>query len=144
MIFAAAMSSPMNHTLYEDVLDRLYAYKEAGADMLIAGGEFTLEQFADMGKKFPYQTCINAGLYPFPNCDLPVEKWREIQIGLLFYPLVGLNAAGKAVQDALTQLKSGQITRDYFQEHCFTLMETNGYVDYPDYMAKEKEFSVEA
>ena len=127
---------------YEEVLDRLYAYKEAGADMLIAGGPFSAEQFADMAEKFPYQTCINAGLYPVESYDRPVKLWYDMKVGLLFYPLAGMMAAGGAMQKIFNQIKEGGMQPAYCEENLFGMRELNETVDFPVYMGKEQTFAL--
>ena len=128
---------------YNEVLDRLYAYQEAGSDMLIAGGSFSLEQFADMGEKFPYLTCINAGLYPFENYDTPVKTWYDMKIGLLFYPLANLMASGKAMQNVLKALINGGLSKEFCDKNLIGMKDLNEIVDFELYMEKEKKFSAE-
>lgn len=84
-------------------LDRLSAYAEAGADVVFADGQQTMEHISQVPRRFPSVPCmINVGPLTPP---LPVSELRELGYAIAIYPSLCIGPAVLATQDALEKFK---------------------------------------
>lgn len=84
-------------------LDRLSAYAEAGADVVFADGQQTMEHIEAVPRRFGSLPCmINLGPLTPP---LPVSELRALGYAIAIYPSLCIGPAVLATQDALERFK---------------------------------------
>ncbi len=91
-------------TGYDDALERVHAYREAGADMLFVEAPTTLEMLRDIPRKIGglhVANMVEGGKTPItPDAEL-----REMGFKLVLYANAPLKAAVKGARDLLAHLR---------------------------------------
>ncbi len=128
---------------FDGTKERLHAYMDAGADYLIAGGGFNEDQLWDLSREFPHKMCWNAGLSVWPESMLPISRFNEMSAAMMFFALVGLAAAGKAIEDTYSRLKMDTLTPEYIKENTMDMRRMEATLDYAKYIEIEKKFSLD-
>ncbi len=84
-------------------IDRLSAYAEAGADVVFADGQQTMEHIREVPKQLPGMPClINLGPLTPP---LSVSELHELGYAIAIYPSLCIGPAVLAIQNALARFK---------------------------------------
>ncbi len=90
---------------FNGAMDRAAAYQEAGADMIFVEELRTVEQLAEVPRRFKIPALFNmggSGKTPF----LPADEIERLGFSLVIYPNFIMRAAIHAAQGVLRQLKS--------------------------------------
>ncbi|MBI5505276.1 MAG: isocitrate lyase/PEP mutase family protein [Deltaproteobacteria bacterium] len=120
-------------------LDRLSAYAGAGADVVFADGQQTMEHISEVPRRFPSTPCmINVGPLTPP---LPVSELRELGYAIAIYPSVCIGPAVLATQDALEKFKETGTPLFAEPEKLMQLWKFfNEFLDVPAYNALEQKY----
>jgi len=87
----------------ESALDRLSAYVEAGADVVFADGQLTIEHLEAVPRRFPsVPSMVNLGPLTPP---LSVAELRGLGYAIAIYPSLCIGPAVLAIQETLQRFK---------------------------------------
>jgi carboxyvinyl-carboxyphosphonate phosphorylmutase len=95
----------------DDAIARAQAYHEAGADALFVEAPGTVEELSRIGRDLPRPLVANmleGGVTPL----LTQGDLKALGFQLILFPLTGLYAAAKAMQDMFGVIKSAGTTRE--------------------------------
>jgi len=123
----------------EAALDRLAAYAEAGADVVFADGQQTMEHIAAVPKRFTsVPSMINLGPLTPP---LSVLELRELGYAIAIYPSLCIGPAVLATQEALERFKETGTPAFADPDKMMRLwMFFNEFLDVPRYNAIEQKY----
>ena len=90
---------------------------------------------------FPRKLFFDGGMADWEETNLPVSEFEKMGMKIVIYPLVGIYAAMRAVQDVYKPLlEQGQITVEHLQKHSVGMSNVNQilgidrcYAMYDDY-----------
>lgn len=82
----------------EEVKRRVDAYLNTGADLVLLGDRFSIEELENMGRTFPGKLVVCAGILGWEETTLSVNEYAKMGIKMLIYPTAGLYAAAKSVR----------------------------------------------
>jgi 2,3-dimethylmalate lyase len=94
---------------FDEVLRRLHAFVEHGAEMVMVGDLFTLDEYKRIGKEIKVPVVATAsdedhfGIQP----DISFDEWKRAGIKIVLYWHLPLLSAMKAVRKTLSMLKAG-------------------------------------
>jgi 2-methylisocitrate lyase-like PEP mutase family enzyme len=115
----------------DGVLRRFSAYLEAGADYCIYFEAQSEEELRIVAREFPgriiaFIADIPHPAHPLPFGHLPFADYAGMGFAGVINCAAAFGAAHKAVKALYqTMMESGQLSLEYFQEHCCTYMENN-------------------
>lgn len=120
-------------------VDRLAAYAEAGADVLFADGQQTMEHIREVPRQLAGTPClINLGPLTPP---LSVTELRDLGYAIAIYPSLCIGPAVLAIQDALARLKETGSPRFAEPEQLMRLWTFfNEFLNVPHYNAMEEKY----
>src|SRR6476660_3591451 len=107
--FIVARTDALAAVSLEEALARVIEAREAGADASFVEAPESKEQMAEIGKRAPRPIVANMiehGRTPV----LPKEELVKLGYQLILYPLAGIFAAAKALEDVYQKLKRDQTT----------------------------------
>ena len=114
----------------DEVKRRLYAYLEAGADLIMLGDDYPVEDLRDFGKEFfgkLYQ--VTAVFSSVPMC-LPIAEYAAMGFKAVSYPIVGVLSAAKAMVDVYSAIKEqGGMSPELHEKTCMPVGDLNNLVD---------------
>ncbi|MFI5394623.1 MAG: oxaloacetate decarboxylase [Candidatus Binatia bacterium] len=120
-------------------VDRLSAYAEAGADVVFADGQQTLEHIHEVPKQFTSVPClINLGPLTPP---LSVSELQALGYAIAIYPSICIGPAVLAIQDALARFKETGTPLFAEPEQLMRLWTFfNEFLNVPHYNAMEEKY----
>ena len=89
-----------------EAIRRAQAYKDAGADVIFVEALTSVEELERVGREVPgplIANMVEGGQTPL----LPLEQLRKLGFEWVVYPLTGLLAAARALEQAFRELRSG-------------------------------------
>ncbi|MGF1581179.1 MAG: oxaloacetate decarboxylase [Gemmataceae bacterium] len=95
----------------EEAIARVEAAREAGADASFVEAPTSLDEMAEIGRRSPAPNVANmieGGRTPV----LPKDQLSQLGFHLILYPLAGLFAAAKVIQETYSRLKTAGTTAD--------------------------------
>jgi len=110
----------------DEAIARVEAARAAGADASFVEAPGSTEQLAEIGRRAPkpiVANMIEGGKTPV----LPTEQLAEMGFQLILYPLSGLFAAARAVENLYRQLKSSATTTGQ-EDQLMTFAEFNDLI----------------
>ena len=123
----------------EEAIRRGHAYAEAGADVIFIEAPQTMEELALIGKSFDvplFANMIEGGKTPFLSAD----ELERLGFKLVVYPLSGLFAATRAVQEMARHLKATGTTTGY--DRMVSFQEFEDVIGLGDFRELEARFAV--
>ncbi len=120
-------------------IDRLTAYAEAGADVVFADGQQTMEHIREVPKQLSGVPCmINLGPLTPP---LSVSELRDLGYAIAIYPSICIGPAVLAIQDALARFKETGTPLFAEPEQLMRLWTFfNEFLSVPEYNAMEEKY----
>ncbi len=120
-------------------IDRLSAYAEAGADVLFADGQQTMEHIREVPRQLAGRPClINLGPLTPP---LSTSELHELGYAIAIYPSLCIGPAVLAIQDALAGFKETGTPLFAPAEKLARLWTSfNEFLDVPRYNAMEEKY----
>jgi 2-methylisocitrate lyase-like PEP mutase family enzyme len=120
-------------------IDRLSAYAEAGADVVFADGQQTMEHIQEVSRQLPRVPClINLGPLTPP---LSVSELRELGYAIAIYPSICIGPAVLAIQDALARFKETGAPLFAEPDQLMRLWTSfNEFLNVPQYSALEERY----
>ncbi len=120
-------------------IDRLAAYGEAGADVLFADGQQTMEHIREVPKQLAGTPClINLGPLTPP---LSTSELHQLGYAIAIYPSLCIGPAVLAIQDALARFKDTGDPKFAEPEQLMRLWTFfNEFLDVPRYNAMEEKY----
>jgi len=120
-------------------VDRLSAYAEAGADVLFADGQRTMEHIREVPKQLAGKPClINLGPLTPP---LSVAELENLGYAIAIYPSLCIGPAVLAIQDALARFKEEGTPLVAAPERLMRLWTSfNEFLNVPEYNALEERY----
>ncbi len=114
----------------DEVKRRLYAYLQAGADLIMLGDDYPVDELREMGREFRGKLYLVAGVYAGEEMCLSVSEYAEMGFKAVSFPIVGFLAAAKAIQDVYELLHSdAHISPQRHAGHCMPLRKVNEILD---------------
>jgi len=108
----------------DEVKERLHAYLDAGADMTMLGDDYPVEELRDMAGEFRGNLYFVAAVYPGDEMCLRTDEYVSLGAKCISYPIVGLNAAARAIKSVYKLLgENGGITIDALTESALHIRE---------------------
>jgi 2-methylisocitrate lyase-like PEP mutase family enzyme len=120
-------------------IDRLSAYAEAGADVLFADGQRTMEHIREIPRQLAGKPClINLGPLTPP---LSVAELEDLGYAIAIYPSLCIGPAVLAIQDALARFKENGTPLVAEPERLMQLWTSfNQFLNVPEYNALEERY----
>jgi methylisocitrate lyase len=122
----------------DEALARARAYREAGVDALFVEAPQSLEELREIGRSLPpplVANMVEQGLTP----QLPPDELAAMGFQLIVYPLSGLYAATRAMQEIYARLRSDGHTLDV-RDRLMTFPEFNRLVGLDEKYALDARF----
>jgi 2-methylisocitrate lyase-like PEP mutase family enzyme len=94
----------------DDAIARALAYAEAGADALFVEAPHSVDELREVGRRLPpplVANMVEQGVTP----QLPADELAALGFRMIVYPLSGLFAAARALEDAYAALRRDGHTR---------------------------------
>lgn len=111
---------------FDEVLRRLHAYLDAGADLLMVGERYTLEEIHKICETFPGRLLFDGGIAEWEETNLSIAEFEKIGIKVLIYPLAGIYAAMRGVMEVYRPLlQQGQISVEHLENHGMEMDQVN-------------------
>jgi methylisocitrate lyase len=88
----------------DDAIGRALAYREAGADALFVEAPQSFDELREIGRRLPpplVANMVEQGVTP----ELPAEELAALGFQMIVYPLSGLFAAARAMEDVYAVLR---------------------------------------
>jgi 2-methylisocitrate lyase-like PEP mutase family enzyme len=107
--FIVARTDALATVSMDEAIARVTAAREAGADASFVEAPESIEQMIEIGRRAPRPIVANMiehGKTPV----LPRQKLVDMGFALILYPLAGIFAAAKALEDIYTKLQRDQTT----------------------------------
>lgn len=101
-----ARTDSKSHGGVEEVIRRANLYKNAGADLVMLGDFFTLDEYRLITKSVNIPVCACDSAFVPPQPHFSKEQWEEAGVKMVFYWSLPLFAAMKAVSRAVRTLKN--------------------------------------
>lgn len=124
----------------DEVADRLNAYTEAGADLVMVTERYTTKELAHLIAKLKVGllTCPTEGQ---PSYAFAAEKYEEIGVKMLFYPVAGLLAAARGIMEVFTLLKEGKgLSLEYMEKNLMDFEYFNDLVGLRNWLNKGERY----
>jgi 2-methylisocitrate lyase-like PEP mutase family enzyme len=89
----------------DDAIARALAYRDAGADALFVEAPQSLDELREIGRRLPgplVANMVEEGVTP----QLPSDELAALGFRMIVYPLSGLFAATRAMQDVYARLRA--------------------------------------
>jgi 2-methylisocitrate lyase-like PEP mutase family enzyme len=119
---------------FEAVKDRLFEYLNAGADLIMIGERYTLEELAELGREFTGKLVFCGGIVEWEETNLPVSEYGTMGIKIVIYPLTGICAVAKALQRIYEPLREkGHITPKHLKDDILHMNQVNQILDIDRY-----------
>jgi 2-methylisocitrate lyase-like PEP mutase family enzyme len=102
--FIVARTDARQATGLDDAIARALAYRDAGADALFVEAPQSVDELREIGRRLPpplVANMVERGATP----ELHVDELAAMGFQLIVYPLSGLFAATRAMEDAYTVLR---------------------------------------
>jgi methylisocitrate lyase len=125
---------------FDEAITRGRAYSEAGADVVFIEAPQSMEQLRTVAGTFDapvFANMVEGGKTPF----LSAQELERIGFDMVVYPLSGLFAATRAMQDVAGHLKKTGTTSGYDRMATFSEFET--VIGLHDYNELEARFAVD-
>jgi 2-methylisocitrate lyase-like PEP mutase family enzyme len=92
----------------DEVKRRLYAYLEAGSDLIMLGDDYEVEDLRDFGAEFFGKLYLVTGVFSTVPMCLPVSEYAAMGYKAVAYPVVGFLAAAKAINDVYESIRDSK------------------------------------
>ena len=124
----------------ERALERLHAYAEAGADLSMVLGPYTVEDAAFFGREVKRPLAyLNSESFTMPM--IPVPELHRMGIRISIFPLSLLFAATRAMQRTLVQIREHGTTQAVFDETMVSWDAFNALTGFGDIRAAEDRYT---
>ncbi len=124
----------------ESAIDRAKAYVQAGADAVFPEGLVSEEEFAEFRSGLPGVPLL-ANMTEFGKTPLiPAGRFQELGYQMVIFPVTALRVMLKSVQDFYADLLASG-TQAGWMERMVTRQQLYETIDYPDFAAKDSEWS---
>lgn len=124
----------------DEVRRRLHAYLEAGADMVMLGDDYPLDELPKAVEEFKGRMYYVSAVYPGPEMCCSLEEYAAMGIKAVSYPVVSLLAAAKAIEDVYASLKvSRHFSVEDHRERCMPLKTLNELTKIDTWFGYEKK-----
>jgi methylisocitrate lyase len=137
-LFIVARTDARQAAGLDDAIARALAYRDAGADALFVEAPQSLDELREIGRRLPRPLVANMveeGVTP----QLPPAELAALGFQLIVYPLSGLFAATKAMQDVYARLRADGHTLGV-RERLTTFPEFNALVGLEEKYALDERF----
>lgn len=124
----------------DEAIARVTAAREAGANASFVEAPATREELIEIGKRSPWPNVANmieGGKTPV----LPKEQLVELGFQIILYPLAGLFAAAKVMEEVFRQLQQGGTTLGH-EQRLMTFSEFNRLIGVEEKFALAERFGV--
>lgn len=122
-----------------EVKRRMHAYLQAGADLVMPGDDYSVEELRDLAGEFYGKLYLVAGVYAGEEMCLPVSEYADMGVKVVTYPIVGFLAAARAIQEVYEMLQTNaQISVKNHMSHCMTLKKVNDILEIEKWLAWDK------
>ena len=124
----------------DEAIARVEAARAAGADASFVEAPGSVEQLAEIGRRSPAPNVANmieGGKTPL----LPKQQLAEMGFHLILYPLAGLFAAAKAVEEVYQKLKDDETTLGA-EDHLMAFGDFNRLIGVEDKYSMAERFGV--
>ena len=126
----------------DEVKRRLSAYLEAGADLVMVGERYTVEELKDLANTFRGKLMVCGGFHNCEEMNLSLDEYAEMGVKVVAYALVGLGAAAKAIREAYKPLLNNRvITNEELFAMCMDIVSMNRQLDIKKYLDWEAKFT---
>ncbi len=122
----------------DDAVARALAYREAGADALFVEAPQSLDELREIGRRLPgplVANMVEEGVTP----QLPPDELAALGFQLIVYPLSGLFAATRAMQEIYARLRADGHTLAV-RDRLMTFAEFNALVGLDEKYALDERF----
>ena len=124
----------------DEVIRRLEAYRDAGADIIYADAlrsEDEMRQLCEIRDCYKFTNQVEFGKTPI----LPIKKLQEIGFDIVIYPDSTIFTAARAIEKMLTELKKNGITTEN-KDKMTTFEEFNNMVGMKEFQEMEVKYRV--
>ncbi|MEQ8928290.1 MAG: isocitrate lyase/PEP mutase family protein [Silicimonas sp.] len=124
--------------------DRLAAYSEAGADMVLCQGPYTVEEVRDfVGKARKPVLYLNSESFTMPM--MPADQLERIGVKVVVLPLALTLSAAHAIERVLTVIReTNGDTRDYSRDWMTSWADCNALTGFDEIQRMEREYGAKA
>jgi 2-methylisocitrate lyase-like PEP mutase family enzyme len=126
----------------DHVIRRYNEYLDAGADLVLIGEHYELEELKIAAQSVKGPLCMCGGVPGWEESLLTVEEYQQIGIKMLLYPFSTLYAGTRALFSILGTLKrKGGIEQSDVDGQMLRVEEFNDLIGLPDWLQIEKKYS---
>lgn len=123
----------------DEVRKRLTAYLEAGADLVMLGDDYSLEDLQKIVEEFRGKIYYVSSVFPTDPMCQPARVYGQMGIKCISYPTVSLYAAAKVIKDIYCQLKEKEhISVEEHKSFCMPLKTINELMEIDRWFNYEK------
>lgn len=136
--FIVARTDARQASGLDDAIDRALAYRDAGADALFVEAPQSLDELREIGRRLPgplVANMVEEGVTP----QLPPDELAALGFQLIVYPLSGLFAATRAMQEIYARLRADGHTLAV-RDRLMTFAEFNALVGLDEKYALDERF----
>jgi 2-methylisocitrate lyase-like PEP mutase family enzyme len=127
---------------YEAALERLHAYAEAGADLAMVLGPYSIEVAARFAREAPRPLVyLNSESFTMPM--IPVPELYRMGIRITVFPLALLFSATRAMQRTLEVIRAEGTTKHVFDETMVSWDEFNRITGFDAIREAERKYVIE-
>jgi methylisocitrate lyase len=140
-LFIVARTDARQAVGLEEAITRALAYREAGADALFVEAPESLEELREIGRRLPpplVANMVEQGVTP----QLSAEELAALGFQLIVYPVAGLFAATRAMQELYARLRADGHTLAV-RDRLITFPEFNALVGLDEKYALDERFHAE-
>ncbi len=113
-----------------DAIDRLNAYREAGADAVFAAERYSAEDLVRLGREVRGPLCVCGGIPGWPGSFASSAEFGAMGIRLAIFALASLYVATRAMRDAWREIHAAQnLTPELAARTMVSFEEFNRIVD---------------
>jgi 2,3-dimethylmalate lyase len=141
-LFLVARTDARQAVGLDDAIARALAYHEAGADALFVEAPQSLDELREIGRRLPpplVANMVEQGVTP----QLPADELAAMGFQLIVYPLSGLFAATRAMQEVYARLRADGHTLTV-RDRLVTFPEFNQLVGLDEKYALDERFGAGA
>lgn len=125
----------------DDTTKRLARYVDAGADLGMVAGDFSLAELKEMASAIPGKFVITSGT-PRRKHNQAWSEYADLGIKVVLYPLSGLLAAAKAVHGVYSTLQQEKgLSEKALARQTITFDQVNGFLGLDDWNLRADRFN---
>jgi len=126
----------------DEIKRRLEAYLDAGADLVMVGERYTVDELRDLANTFRGKLMVCGGFHNCEEMNLSLDEYAEMGVKVVAYALVGLGAAAKAIKEAYQPLLTNRvITNEELFALCMDIVSMNRQLDIKKYLNYESMYT---